>query len=112
MHGIAFLRSRADPWRDQYRAHFSPRRLGGPSGWAFFHFLPGQTFENSPCINPFTVDGIRGLLVDIRLAESDPAAFGFVMGFAADNDLRVQCFGGGVRDDSGLDEVAALQNAG
>jgi len=78
----------------------------------FSTFGKDKLLKYSPCVRPITVEGMRGLLVDIRLVESDPAAFRFVMDFAADNDLTIQCLGGAARNDSGLDEVAALRDAG
>lgn len=89
-----------------------------PSDWVerlagrFSTFGKDKLLKYSPCVRPLTVEGMRGLLVDIRLVESDPAAFRFVMDFAADNDLTIQCLGGAARDDSGLDEVAALRDDG
>ena len=89
-----------------------------PSDWVdrlagcFSTFGKNKLLKYSTCVRPITVEGMRGLLVDIRLVESDPAAFRFVMDFAADNDLTIQCLGGAARNDSGLDEVAALQDTG
>lgn len=68
-----------------------------PSDWVdrlagrFSTFGKDKLLKYSPSVRPLTVEGVRGLLVDIRLLESDPAAFHFVMGFAADNDLTIQC---------------------
>lgn len=90
-----------------------------PSDWVdrlagrFSTFGKDKLLKYSPCVRPLTtVEGVRGLLVDIRLVESDPAAFRFVMDFAADNDLTIQCLRGAAKDDSGLDEVEALRDAG
>lgn len=78
----------------------------------FSAFGKDRLLKYSPSVRPVTVEGTRGLLVDIRLVESDPAAFRFLLDFAADNDLTIQCLGDAARDDSGLDEVAALRDAG
>lgn len=78
----------------------------------FSTFGKDKLLKYSPSVRPLTVEGVRGLLVDIRLVENDPAAFRFVMDFAADNDLTIQCLGGVARDDSGLDEVVALRDGG
>jgi len=87
-----------------------------PGDWVYR--LAGQfsTFggdgrlKYSPCVRPLTIEGGRGLLVDIRLEERDPAAFRFVMDFAIDNDLLIRCLGWAGREDSGLDRVAAWRD--
>jgi hypothetical protein len=72
-------------------------RLFRPSDWVdrlagrCSTFGQDKLLKYSPSVRPLTVEGMRGLLVDIRLVESDPAAFRFVMDFAADNDLAIQC---------------------
>lgn len=84
-----------------------------PSDWVerlagqFSTFCQDRRLKYSPCVRPLTVEGIRGLLVDVRLVESDPGAFRFLLDFAADNDLTIRCLGGAARDDCGLDGVVA-----
>lgn len=81
-----------------------------PSDWVdrlaggFSTFGKDKLLKYSPSVRPLIVKGVRGLLVDVSLGESDPAAFHFVMDFAADNDLTIQCLGGA----AGKDEVASL----
>lgn len=68
-----------------------------PSDWVdrlagrFSTFGKDKLLKYSPSVRPLIVGGVRGLLVDVSLVKSDPAAFHFVMGFAADNDLTIQC---------------------
>jgi len=85
-----------------------------PSDWVdrlagrFSTFCRDRRLKYSLCVRPLTVEGMRGLLVDIRLVESDPGAFRFLMDFAVDNDLLIRCLGGTGREDSRPDGVAAL----
>jgi hypothetical protein len=85
-----------------------------PSDWVdrlagrFSTFCRDRRLKYSLCVRPLTVEGLRGLLVDIRLVESDPGAFRFLMDFAVDNDLLIRCLGGTVREDSWPYGVAAL----
>lgn len=71
-----------------------------PSDWVdrlagrFSTFGKDKLLKYSPSVRPLTVAGVRGLLMDVRLVESDPGAFRFVMDFAADNDLLIRCLGG------------------
>lgn len=70
-----------------------------PSDWAerlagqFSTFCPDKRLRYSPCVKPLTIEGMRALLVDMGLAESDPDAFRFLMDFAIDNDLSLRCLG-------------------
>jgi hypothetical protein len=43
----------------------------------------------SPYVRPTLIDGIRAVVVDVRLRELEPLAFHFVLNFAKDNDLKV-----------------------
>jgi len=52
----------------------------------------------SPCVRPLVAEGMRGLLVDAKLAKSDPGAFRFLMDFAIGNDLLIRCLGGTARE--------------
>lgn len=77
-----------------------------PSDWVdrlagrFSTFSRNRRLQYSSDVRPLTVEGMRGLLVDIRLVESDPEAFHFLMDFAIDNDLLIRCHGGTGREDS------------
>ena len=85
-----------------------------PSDWVdrlagrFSTFCQDRRLKYSPSVRPLTVEGMRGLLVDVRLVESDPDTFRFLMDFAIDNDLLIRCLGGTGREDSWPDGVAAL----
>jgi hypothetical protein len=74
-------------------------------------FGKDKLLKYSPSVRPLTVEGMRGLRVDIRLVESDPAAFRFVMGFAADNDLAIQCLEAAARGDSRGDKVSSVNKS-
>lgn len=77
-----------------------------PSDWvdrlagSFSTFCRDRRLKYSPNVRPFTVEGVRGLLVNVGLVESDPEAFHFLMDFAIDNDLLIRCLGGTGRADS------------
>lgn len=43
----------------------------------------------SPYVRPMQVGGVKCVVVDEGLQEIEPMAFGFVIGFARDNDLPV-----------------------
>jgi hypothetical protein len=81
-------------------------RLAG----GFSTFGKDKLLKYSPSVRPLTVEGVRGLLVDIRLVENDPAAFRFVMDFAADNELTFRCLEVAARDDAGRGEVVILRD--
>lgn len=44
----------------------------------------------SPYLKPIMASGIRCVVVDRQLEQRDPAAFGFLMGFARDNELKLR----------------------
>lgn len=43
----------------------------------------------SPYVKPVTMDGVRCVLVNQKLAESDPRALTFLLNFARENDLQL-----------------------
>ena len=49
---------------------------------------PGEAA--SSCVRPIMSDGIKGVVVDARLAEIDARAYRFVNRFARDNELIVR----------------------
>ncbi len=69
-----------------------------PSDWA--ERLAGilSTFDidsrinYSPYVHPTTVNGAKSILVDSELEKLDSRAWGFLMGFAKDNDLVIEKF--------------------
>lgn len=70
-----------------------------PTDWVdrlagrFSTFGQDRLLKYSPSVRPVIVDGMRGLLVDVCLLASDPVAFRFLLDFAVDNDLSMQCLG-------------------
>lgn len=70
-----------------------------PTDWVdrlagqFSSFGSDRLLKYSPSVRPVTVEEVRGLLVDVCLLASDPAAFRGLLDFAVDNDLTIQCLG-------------------
>jgi hypothetical protein len=46
--------------------------------------------QYSPFVHPVTADGVRCVVVDVRLEEVEPMAYRFLLSFAKDNELRVR----------------------
>jgi hypothetical protein len=46
--------------------------------------------QYSPFVHPVTVNGVRCVVVDVRLEEIEPMAYRFLLNFARDNELRVR----------------------
>ena len=44
----------------------------------------------SPFVHPVTVNGVRCVVVDVRLEQIEPMAYRFLLSFAKDNELRVR----------------------
>ena len=63
--------------------------------------------QYSPYVHPVTANGIRCVVVDIRLEELEPMAYRFLLSFAKDNDLKVR--DGRVAERT---KLAALQRVG
>jgi hypothetical protein len=67
-----------------------------PSDWAerlcgvMSAFGGGHRMQYSPFVHPITVNGVRCVVVDVRLEEFEPMAYRFLLGFAKDNELRVR----------------------
>src|SRR5262245_63464073 len=67
-----------------------------PSDWAerlcgvMSAFSEDRYLSYSPYLKPIIAAGVRCVLVDVKLEEADPAAFRFLLDFAADNELRVR----------------------
>lgn len=68
-----------------------------PSDWVdrlaggFSSFGKDKLLRYAPAVRPVTLGGTRALRVDMCLLHADPAAFHFVMNFAANNDLTFRC---------------------
>lgn len=77
-----------------------------PSDWVdrlagqFATFCKDKRLKYSSSVKPVVIEGTRGLLVDADLLESDPAAFRFLLDFAATNDLTTRCIRASVGEDS------------
>ena len=67
-----------------------------PSDWAerlcgvMAAFGGDHRMQYSPFVHPITVDGVRCVVVDRRLAMIEPMAYRFLVNFAKDNELRVR----------------------
>jgi hypothetical protein len=66
-----------------------------PSDWAerlsgvMSYLGEDHRLNYSPYVRPTTLNGVRCVVVDTRLREIDPRAFGFLLEFARDNELQV-----------------------
>lgn len=66
-----------------------------PSDWpdrlcgALSSFGDFKKLRYSPFVSPGDYDGHKAVFVDGLLHEADPAAYDFIIGFAADNHLEV-----------------------
>ena len=84
-----------------------------PSDWAerlcgvMSAFGGDQRMAYSPYVHPINANGMKCVVVDIRLERIEPMAYRFLIGFAADNGLRVR--DGRV---AGRTRLAELQRAG
>jgi hypothetical protein len=67
-----------------------------PSDWAerlcgvMAAFGGDHRMQYSPFVHPVTANGVRCVVVDIRLEEIEPMAYRFLVNFAKDNELRVR----------------------
>jgi hypothetical protein len=67
-----------------------------PSDWAerlcgvMSAFGGDHRMQYSPYVHPVTSNGVRCVVVDVRLEEIEPMAYRFLLGFAKDNELRVR----------------------
>jgi len=71
-----------------------------PSDWAerlagvMAQFRPpgstGSHLTYSPYVLPMLIEGVRGVVVDLRLRELEPLAYKFVVDFAHDNKLKTE----------------------
>jgi hypothetical protein len=80
-----------------------------PSDWAerlcgvMSAFGGEQRMQYSPFVYPITANGVRCVVVDVRLDEIEPMAYRFLVNFAKDNELQVR--GGRVAERSRLAEM-------
>jgi uncharacterized protein DUF3579 len=67
-----------------------------PSDWAerlcgvMAAFGGDHRMQYSPFVHPVTSDGVRCVVVDLRLESIEPMAYRFLLNFARDNELRVR----------------------
>ena len=73
---------RPTDWADRLCGVMSPFRPGGPQ--------PGSHLTYSPWCIPTLINGVRCVVVDIRLEELEPMAYRFLISFAKDNELQVR----------------------
>jgi hypothetical protein len=67
-----------------------------PSDWAerlcgvMAAFGGDHRMQYSPFVHPVTANGVRCVVVDVRLEEVEPMAYRFLLNFAKDNELKVR----------------------
>lgn len=67
-----------------------------PSDWAerlcgvMSAFGSGGRMQYSPYVYPVTSEGMKCVVVDVRLKEIEPMAYNFLLNFARDNELEVR----------------------
>ena len=67
-----------------------------PSDWAerlcgvMSAFGGDHRMQYSPFVHPITANGVRCVVVDIRLESIEPMAYRFLLSFAKDNELKVR----------------------
>ena len=67
-----------------------------PSDWAerlcgvMAAFGGDHRMQYSPFVHPITANGIRCVVVDVRLEEIEPMAYRFLLSFAKDNELQTR----------------------
>ena len=67
-----------------------------PSDWAerlcgvMSAFGGDHRMQYSPFVHPITSNGVRCVVVDIRLESIEPMAYRFLLSFAKDNELKVR----------------------
>jgi hypothetical protein len=67
-----------------------------PSDWAerlcgmMSVFGEDRHLSYSPYLKPIIAAGVRCVVVDVRLEETDPAAYRFLLDFAKDNELKLR----------------------
>lgn len=73
----------------------SAGRTFRPSDWAerlsgvMSTFGADHRMSYSPYVRPVTVGGVKCVVVDKKLQDVEPRAYGFLLGFARDNDLQI-----------------------
>lgn len=84
-----------------------------PSDWAerlcgvMSAFGGDHRMQYSPFVHPVTANGVRCVVVDVRLEEIEPMAYRFLLSFAKDNELKTRH-----GRDAARTELAKAQRAG
>jgi hypothetical protein len=85
-----------------------------PSDWAerlcgIMSQFGGGRMSYSPHVYPVSSDGVKCVMVEARLAEVEPMAYQFLVGFARDNELQVSevC---AIHPEAALPEGAAVED--
>ena len=84
----------AEPERVIIKGVTNAGRRFRPSDWAqrlataVSHTGPGRRIVYHPKVRVADVDGVPSVVVERSLADEDPRLYGFLMGFARDNDLE------------------------
>jgi hypothetical protein len=84
-----------------------------PSDWAerlcgvMAAFGGDHRMQYSPFVHPITANGVRCVVVDVRLEAIEPMAYRFLLSFARDNELQTR--DGRV---AGRTKLAGLQRVG
>lgn len=66
-----------------------------PSDWAERISGVLSTYGNdhrmsySPYVKPVTIDGVKSVVIDPKLQETDPRGLSFLLNFARENDLQI-----------------------
>src|SRR5258705_7961002 len=67
-----------------------------PSGWAerlcgvMSAFGGDHRMQYSPFVHPITANGVRCVVVDVRLEQVESMAYRFLLAFAKDNELQTR----------------------
>lgn len=43
----------------------------------------------SPYVQPVTIDGVKSVVINLKLEETDPRGLNFLLNFARENDLQI-----------------------
>ena len=81
---------------------WAERLCGVMSAFGGYHRM-----QYSPYVHPVTTNGVRCVVVDVRLEDLEPMAYRFLVSFARDNELKTR--DGRVAERS---ELAKVQRAG
>jgi Protein of unknown function (DUF3579) len=87
-------------------------RLFRPRDWAerlcrvMSPFGGEHRMRYSPFVHPVTANGVRCVVVDVRLGEIEPMAYRFLLNFARDNELRLR--DGRIEERTKLAELARI----